>query len=146
MMKQAQNGAYGQPMSWELSEGVNHLDGAQALAYARNRSTGGDGDFGRTNRQRTVLNAVFQKAKTMSLTEMIDLIKVILPLLTTDLTDAQILGFAMEAFPLLTELEMNTQQIPGDGTYRMTKIRGMSVIVPDFEKNREILKEIMKTE
>ncbi|MBQ5608200.1 MAG: LCP family protein [Oscillospiraceae bacterium] len=146
MMKQAQNGAYGRPMSWELSEGVNHLDGAQALAYARNRSTGGDGDFGRTNRQRTVLNAVFQKAKSMSLTETINLIKTILPLLTTDLTDAQILGFAMEAFPLLPELQMNTQRIPADGTYRMTRIRGMSVIVPNFEENRDVLKEIMKTE
>jgi len=139
-------GLGGDTSYWEFTPGINHLDGSQALAYARNRGTGGDGDFGRTNRQRTVLNAVFQKAKTMSLTEMIDLIKAILPLLTTDLTDAQILGFAMEAFPLLAELEMNTQQIPGDGTYRMTKIRGMSVIVPDFEKNREILKEIMKTE
>ena len=80
------------------------------------------------------------------LTEIINLIKEILPLLTTDLTDAQILGFAMEAFPLLSELQLKTQQIPGDGAYRMTKIRGMSVIVPNLEKNREILKEIMKTE
>lgn len=139
-------GVGGDTSYWEFTPGINHLDGSQALAYARNRGTGGNGDFGRTNRQRTVLNAVFQKAKTMSLTETINLIKEILPLLTTDLTDAQILGFAMEAFPLLAELEMNTQQIPGDGTYRMTKIRGMSVIVPNLEKNREILKEIMKTE
>ena len=146
MEKNVQQGVYGAVEEWDLSEGVNHLNGKQALAYARNRSTGGDGDFGRTNRQRTVLNAVFQKAKTMNLTEMIELIKAILPLLTTDLTDAQILGFAMEAFPLLPELELKTQQIPGEGTYRMTKIRGMSVIVPDFEKNREILKKIMETE
>ena len=146
MEKNVLKGAYGSVEEWDLSEGMNHLNGKQALAYARNRSTGGDGDFGRTNRQRTVLNAVLQKAKTMSLTEAINLVKAILPLLTTDLTDAQILGFAMEAFPLLPELELKTQQIPGDGTYRMTKIRGMSVIVPDFEKNREILKEIMKTE
>lgn len=147
MMKLARNGSFGTAgFDWSLSEGVNHLDGKQALAYARDRSTGGDGDFGRTNRQRKVLSAVFQKAKTMSLTETINLIKAILPLLTTDLTDAQILGFAVEVFPLLPELEMKTQRIPGDGTYRMTKIRGMSVIVPDLEKNREILKEIMKTE
>ena len=139
-------GIGGDTSYWDFIPGINHLDGSQALAYARNRGTGGDGDFGRTNRQRTVLNAVFQKAKTMNLTQIINLIKEVLPLLTTDLTDAQILGFAMEAFPMLSELELKTQQIPGDGTYRMTKIRGMSVIVPDLEKNREILKEIMKTE
>lgn len=139
-------GIGGDTSYWDFIPGINHLDGSQALAYARNRGTGGDGDFGRTNRQRTVLNAVFRKAKTMNLTEIINLIKEILPLLTTDLTDAQILGFAMEAFPLLSELQLKTQQIPGDGAYRMTKIRGMSVIVPNLEKNREILKEIMKTE
>lgn len=139
-------GIGGDTSYWDFIPGINHLDGSQALAYARNRGTGGNGDFGRTNRQRTVLNAVFLKAKTMNLTEIINLIKEILPLLTTDLTDAQILGFAMEAFPLLSELQLKTQQIPGDGAYRMTKIRGMSVIVPNLEKNREILKEIMKTE
>lgn len=139
-------GLSGDTSNWEFTPGINHLDGMQALAYARNRGTGGDGDFGRTNRQRIVLSAVFQKARNMNLTDMIELIKAILPLLTTDLTDAQILGFAMEAFPLLPELELKTQQIPGEGTYRMTKIRGMSVIVPNLEKNREILKEIMKTE
>ena len=136
-------------MHWDLSEGVNYLDGSQALAYARNRSTGttdGGGDFGRTNRQRTVLDAVFQKAKTMSLSQLMDLIKEILPLLTTDLTDAQILGFAMETFPLLTQLKLDTCRIPADGAYRYARVRGMSVLIPDLEKNREILKEIMKTE
>lgn len=144
--KCARNGVYGDPEEWNLSVGMNHLNGKQALAYARNRTTGGDGDFGRTNRQRTVLTAVFQKAKTMPLTEIIELIKTILPLLTTDLTDAQIMGFAMEAFPLLPELQLETQRIPVDGAYRMTKIRGMSVIVPNLEKNREALKKIVTGE
>ena len=146
MVKQASKGAYGRIMEWDLTEGVNHLTGIQALAFARNRSSGGDGDFGRTNRQRTVLELVLQKAKTMSLSQLTDFIKEVLPLITTDLTDAQILGFLMEVFPMLTEIQMNTQQIPADGTYRYARVRGMSVLIPDLEKNQEILKEIMKSE
>ena len=43
--------------------GWQHLDGLQATAYCRIRYTAGD-DFKRAERQRTVLNAIFEKAKT----------------------------------------------------------------------------------
>ena len=121
------------------------MNGAQALAYARNRGTG-NGDFSRTNRQRTVLNAAIEKAKNMDLNQIMKLVKEVLPLLTTDLTDSQILGFAVEAFPLLMNLNLKTQQIPAEGAFQYASMRGMHVLVPDLEKNREILKEIMKTE
>ena len=43
--------------------GWQHLNGLQATAYCRIRYTAGD-DFKRAERQRTVLNAIFEKAKT----------------------------------------------------------------------------------
>ena len=140
-------GSMDRPVSsknWKFKVGVNHLNGAQALAYARNRGTG-NGDFSRTNRQRTVLNAVLEKAKNMDLNQIMKLIKEVLPLLTTDLTDAQILGFAVEVSPILTQLELKTQQIPAEGAFKYASMRGMHVLVPDLEQNRGILKEIMKT-
>lgn len=127
---------------WNLQEGLNHMNGSQALAYARYRYDG-NGDFGRTNRQRIVLNALMQKAKTMSMTQLNDLLRELLPLLTTDMSDSEIMSLAMDIFPILDELELLTQQIPAEGTYRMAMINGMSVLVPDLTANGEILAEIV---
>lgn len=128
---------------WSLTAGVNHLNGSQATAYARIREVG-NADFGRTNRQRTILNLLVEKARTMSATKINELLKAALPLLTTDLTDQQIMGFAIQFLKILPDLEISTQQIPADGAYYNASIRGMAVLVPDLEKNREILAGIME--
>lgn len=130
---------------WTLKKGVNLLNGSQALAYSRIRYVG-NGDFGRTNRQRVVLSTLLEKAKTLNIVQLNALLQEVLPLLTTDLTNAEIMGYALELFPILTDLQVQTQQIPAEGTYKMTTIRGMSVLLPDLEKNTQILQEIMKTE
>ena len=46
--------------------GMQHLDGLHALSYCRIRYTTGD-DFKRTERQRAVLQQLFEKAKTMDI-------------------------------------------------------------------------------
>ena len=133
--------------SWKrnLKEGMNHLDANQALAYSRIRKLG-SGDFDRTGRQRKVLKALTEKVKELSLTEMNDLLNKMLPLITTDLKDSEILGYAAELLPLLKNLSIETQQIPAKNTYKLAKIDGKSVIVPDFKKNKLILQDIMSTE
>lgn len=128
---------------WNLTEGMNHLTGAQALAYSRVRSVGGDGDFGRTNRQRKVLGALLDKAKKLNVIELDNLLVEILPLLTTDLSNAEILNYASILIPMLPELEIKTMRIPVDGSYQMTMIRGMSVLVPNLQKNRDALQPIL---
>lgn len=134
-----------QNSNWSLKAGTNHLDGAQALAYSRIRSISNDevGDFGRTGRQRIVLSKLVQKAKTMSLLQLNDMLTKVLPTLTTDLTDAEIFKYLVDLFPLLVDLKINTTRIPADGAYFMTMIDGKSVLVPDLEANREILKKII---
>lgn len=128
---------------WNLKQGLNKLNGSQAVAYSRVRDVG-NGDFGRTNRQRIVLSALADKAKTMSLSQLNELLQSILPLLTTDMSDAQILSYAAQLFPLLTDITIVTQQIPADGAYKMTMIDGMSVLLPNLEANREILADIVR--
>lgn len=134
-----------QNSGWALSSGVNHLNGEQALAYARIRSVSNDesGDFGRTSRQRIVLSELVEQAKTMSLAQLNNLLMEMLPTLSTDLTDAEIFGYVVELFPLLTDLKIETGRIPADGAYRMTMIDGMSVLLPDLDASRQLLKEIM---
>lgn len=127
---------------WSLVEGVNHLNGSQALAFSRIREVG-NGDYGRTNRQRVVLTKLLDKAKTLNVTQVNKLLNNILPLLTTDLTNQEIMGLAMELLPKLNTMSINTQQIPADGAHYGAFIRDMAVLVPDLEKNRLILEEIM---
>ena len=129
-----------------MNSGRQTLTGEQALAYSRNRSTSIDGerdDFGRTNRQRVVLMALIEKAKTMSLPQLNKLLYEVLPMITTDLTDSEIFGYALDVFPMLLDLKIETKRIPADGAYILTTIDEMSVLLPDLEKNRAVLKEFM---
>ena len=130
---------------WHLTSGTNHLSGVQALSYARirNVSNGESADFGRTSRQRIVLTKLVEKARSMSLSELNSLLTKVLPMVTTDLSDSEIFGYAVELFPLLTDLQISTMRIPGDGTYQLTMIKEMSVLLPNLEANRQLLAEIM---
>lgn len=72
------------------------LNGTQASAYCRIRYTEGR-DFKRTERQRDVLAALFVKFKDISITEMPGLINEILPLVTTNLNNGEIISIATKA-------------------------------------------------
>lgn len=133
----------GQEGSWNLKAGVNHLNGKQALAYSRIRKI--DSDFNRTSRQRKVLTAVLNKAKTLSISQLYDLVETLIPLVYTDMTDAEIISTAVEIAPLLLDMQIVTQRIPVDGEYKSTMIRGMAVLVPDTEANRQFLEDTLGT-
>lgn len=130
------------PVDWTLKEGVNTLTGAQALAYSRIRAL--DNDWGRSNRQRTVLSALLAKAKTMSLTQLNEFANQILPMIATDMTPSEITGYLMELFPLLGDLNIKTQTIPANGTWQYATIDGNAVITVNFEKNQQILRELFE--
>lgn len=126
---------------WSLTEGVNHLNGSQALAYCRIRYVG-NADYERTQRQRTVLTKLFEKVKQMDLATMDTLLNTVVELISTDMSLQQITGYAMDMFPLLTGFDVVTQRIPADGTYSSQNIKGAgSVLVPNLEKNIQLLKE-----
>ena len=126
---------------WEFSPGLNHLNGAQALAYARIRKL--DNDLNRSNRQRNVLTALIDKAKTMELSQLYTTVKGMLSMITTDMTDAQILGYVAQLTPLLPELTIVSQRIPADGAYAFARIDGKSVLYlspANLQKNIDIIK------
>ena len=128
---------------WKLQEGMNHLDGEQALCYARIRKI--DSDFYRTERQRIVLNKLFEKVKDMGVTELLSLAKEFIPLITTDMTNSEITGYIMELAPILPELEVITQRIPVDGSWWGSNVgteeQPMYVIYCNLTSNRELLRD-----
>lgn len=118
--------------------GLVHLNGAQALAYSRNRYLGTD--FGRTERQRKVLSAVIEKAPKALVTNPGELMSGILPNLTTNLTQNEVFGLSLMVPKALT-YEIVPDSIPLAGTYQNATIRGMDVLEVDFETNQQYLKE-----
>ena len=130
--------------NWGLTEGVNTLNGQQALAYARIRNI--DSDFNRTNRQRVVLGAVVEQMRGKSVTELNNLARTILPMVTTDMTDAQIMKLILELAPILPDLQVESQRIPIDDAYTLANIDGKSVILlspENLEKNRQFIKNTL---
>ena len=75
------------------SAGKQTLNGMQAVAYSRIRYTEG-GDYKRTERMRTVIEAMFEKLKTKSISEINDLANQILPEVYTNLDSNEIIGLA----------------------------------------------------
>ena len=71
--------------------GTQNLDGVQALAYARIRYMSG-GDYKRTERMRTVLTAIVNKAKKMSVSQLNSLAKTILPKVYTNISSNEVIS------------------------------------------------------
>ena len=84
--------------------------------------------------------ALFEKIKGSDLNTLMDLTNTLLPLMTTDLTNSQILSLVMKLAPKMSSMKIESYRIPVDGGYYNATIRGMMVLVPDLEKNREQLK------
>ena len=126
---------------FDLEVGENHVDGLTALAYSRIRHL--DSDFGRTNRQRTVMAAIMEQCRSLNMLEAMSLLEEILPMITTDMSNQEIISYAMEAFPILLDCTFNTQYIPAEGTYTYSWADKMSVLAVDLEANRQILKDTL---
>lgn len=76
--------------------GKHNLDGVQAVAYSRIRYTAG-GDYKRTERMRTVLTAIVEKAKTKKISELSKLMDTLLPRIYTNIDKSEILSLLPEA-------------------------------------------------
>lgn len=122
---------------WVLPGGVSRLKGEEALAYARIRFL--DSDFVRTERQRNVLLALMEQYKTATLQEMLRATDEFLDQSTSDHTDEQLLGYALELHAMLADSTVTTHRVPADGTYSYETIRGMSVIDVDLQENKDLL-------
>lgn len=125
----------------KLKPGKNNMNGIQALAYSRIRKEG-NGDFRRTERQRVVLQAIFTKAKTLSFNELINMAKSVLPYISTDLTNDEMISY-MKSILMMGTTQINQYRLPVDGTYTDETIRSMKVLVPDIEKNAQLLQNFI---
>ncbi len=107
-----------------------HLNGEELRAHARNRSTGGRVDFNRTRRQREILEAAFNKAKTMSISDLTTFLSNALPLVTTDISYSDFLSYVLSA-PSYASYKFQSFRIPSDGNWKYWKVY---VLITNTEK------------
>lgn len=112
------------------------LNGVQTAAYMRIRYAG-NGDFDRTERARNVLMGLKDKAMGMGVTELVSFANVILPMITTDLSQGKAIGLVMNA-PTLLGYKMVSNRVPVDDSWYFADLDGAVVII-DFPVNREFL-------
>lgn len=96
----------------EIKPGLQTLDGMETLAYARIRKI--DGDRQRAARQRTVITALVDKCRNMSLADMHSAAEYVLPSIITDMTNEEITKYMIELLPMLKDLKLNSLTCPVD--------------------------------
>ena len=125
--------------SEKLKQGGKYtLNGEQALAYSRIRYIGTD--FGRTQRQRIVMDEIFRKTKGMSLSELSDFLEKILPNVSTNFEKGEVFWLLLKVSDYLS-YPRTEQSIPNTGSFKNMVIDGMMVLGIDFEKYNKELKE-----
>ncbi len=116
--------------------GVQHLNGVQAVAYARIRYVpniwGTNNDYGRTDRQRYVMEQLFNKATQMKKSQYTKMIKALIPCTETSLSMSEIFGLAVDI--LLKGPAFEQTRIP-DPAFVMTAPSGSfgSVVYYDLD-------------
>lgn len=106
--------------------GMHHLSGLQALNHARNRDSAMS-DFDRTSRQRDVISAVVQKMKKASVTQIVQIISDVGPMITTNLKKNEIATLAANAMTYVN-YPMEEYSVPGLENFTNININGASVL------------------
>ena len=122
--------------------GLQRLTGRQAQAYARFRHGTGDGDFGRTARQREVIGKIFDRLSGMNALELSALAVANLDKVRTNLGLDDILAL-IPALLDMKDARVSELRIPVAGGYRDATIDGMAVLVPDRTENKRAIGEFL---
>ena len=135
------------PIYRNVVPGLNKMNGNQALGYCRVRHVptidNVHSDFGRTSRQRVVLNAIFEKMKTKNLFQLAIVANSCLPLVETDLSASQISDYMEKAVEskITNFVQM---RIPINGTYRDATYNGIPDLIQiNFPENIKALHEFI---
>lgn len=126
----------------DLEPGKNWLEGSEALSYARMRKAAGDNDsdISRTERQRKLIASVFNSLKKKSFAEIQEIVEKVLPMVTTNMTNDDILTCLWELAPLMLDLKIETGTCPVKGTYKgeIIDLFGAPASVLTFDKGQNI--------
>ncbi|MGI5246185.1 LCP family protein [Dactylosporangium sp. CA-139066] len=121
------------PPKRQFKKGMNHLNGDEALDYARQRYQFADGDFARMRHQQEMMKAILDKAVSSGTVsnpaKLNSFLKAVTKAMTVD-KDFSLADMALQ-FRNLRSNDLTFMVSPNDGS---KKINGEDVVVPDKEK------------
>lgn len=119
--------------------GLQMLNGIQAMSYGRIRKGGTGDDWGRVERQAIVLGAMFDRVRSLSIPELVQLAPKMLKYVTSDLSLLEITGLAAgmlrHGMP-----EISHSRIPVDGQWQYGGSSGQYIVF-DVEKAAQQLND-----
>ena len=122
-----------------VSSGEQLLNGTQALEYSRIRYASG-GDYKRTERQRTVINSIFNKVKDISLIKYPELVNEFLPYIQTNISTGDLLSLGAK-FSGLAKGDISQDRFPRDGQCEGKIINGIYYLTFDIESVKNSMKD-----
>ncbi len=122
-------------------DGKIKLTGQQALWYARDRGYEGvqsGDDWDRTSRQRKLLETVFNSMKKANITQIIQIVSQVGPLVTTNLKKDEITGLVSHSMTYMT-YKVKQYTVPQDGlwAYYTDPVAGSCIQITDMTKCRK---------
>ena len=123
--------------------GTHHLNGVQAAAFMRVRLAG-NGDYERTERARRVLMGVKDNVARMNLVQLASFADVVLPCITTDMTQDDIAGHLTRLLKYL-KYDFVSNRSPVDDSFTYSN-DGNAYTLIDFDVNRQHFFETVYTE
>lgn len=107
--------------------GRQHLNGGQAMTFARIRKGGTGDDWGRVERQSIVLEAMFRTVQDKSVAELAELMPKLLPYVTTSLKKTEMLSLAAGLFQH-GRPSMQHTRFPQDGEWAYGGSQGQYIV------------------
>ena len=135
-----------------ISEGVQTLNGEQALVLARNRKQLTAGDLDRGLNQQLVIQGILNKAKELkNINQVMDVLNTVTNNLDTNFTEQQILSFYDIAKDIMNNALqkddadlINIEQLYLDGTGQMIYDERSRMVLWDYVPNTESVEDIKK--
>ena len=119
-----------------IEAGEQHLNGEQALVFARSRAYA-DGDFTRTQNQRKLIQAIVDKVLALPVTELPGVIEAAAQSVTTDLSVTDIINLAQQ-FQDEGDMTMYSAMVPSVAQY----VNGISYVFTDTGQLSEMMKVV----
>ena len=119
-----------------IEAGEQHLNGEQALVFARSRAYT-DGDFTRVANQRKLIQAIVDKVMSMSPTDIPGVVSAAAKCVTTDLTVSDLVNLALQ---MRDDGEMTIYSATIPSATQM--VGGVSYVIADKANTKELMKVV----
>lgn len=122
------------------SSGVQTLNGMQAVSYGRIRKVG-NGDYERTDRQRTIIISMIEKLKKAGLSGSIKIASQCSSFVTTSFSMAEGVKIATDILQDMGEFTIEQQRFPQNGEGKI--IDGIWYMVADLTSEKQLLQSFI---